>query len=196
MVVFGIDPAGSRKAAALQRQGKLHVIRHFEAGKEPGQRPNSAKSADSEASARNEPSIVSRRCKFVTAVATNHANPLARQRLHFGEVGSAGLVLVPDPLHIHRQRPSRPLIAYPKGRQMAEFDRPTVAARADAGLAIDEGLRAYMLKVYNYMGIGLVVTGLVSYFTYTPELHRAGWPDRRLYRARRAAFYTARCSGS
>jgi FtsH-binding integral membrane protein len=50
---------------------------------------------------------------------------------------------------------------------MAEFDRPTVAARADAGLAIDEGLRAYMLKVYNYMGIGLVVTGLVAYFTYT-----------------------------
>jgi len=50
---------------------------------------------------------------------------------------------------------------------MAEFDRPTVAARADAGLAIDEGLRAYMLKVYNYMGIGLVVTGLVAYLTYT-----------------------------
>jgi FtsH-binding integral membrane protein len=47
---------------------------------------------------------------------------------------------------------------------MAEFDRPTVAARADAGLAIDEGLRSYMLKVYNYMGIGLVVTGLVAYF--------------------------------
>ncbi len=50
---------------------------------------------------------------------------------------------------------------------MAEFDRPTIAARADSGLAIDEGLRAYMLKVYNYMGIGLVVTGLVAFFTYT-----------------------------
>jgi FtsH-binding integral membrane protein len=50
---------------------------------------------------------------------------------------------------------------------MAEFNRPTVAARADAGLAIDEGLRSYMLRVYNYMGIGLVVTGLVAYFTYT-----------------------------
>ncbi len=50
---------------------------------------------------------------------------------------------------------------------MAEFDRPTVAARADAGLAIDEGLRAYMLKVYNYMGFGLVLTGLIAYFTYT-----------------------------
>jgi len=30
--------------------------------------------------------------------------------------------------------------------------------------AIDEGLRAYMLKVYNYMTIGLLITGLVAYF--------------------------------
>ena len=30
---------------------------------------------------------------------------------------------------------------------------------------IDEGLRSYMLKVYNYMGLGLVVTGLVAWFT-------------------------------
>tara|TARA_B110000438_G_scaffold120042_1_gene117161 strand:+ start:33 stop:785 length:753 start_codon:yes stop_codon:yes gene_type:complete len=30
--------------------------------------------------------------------------------------------------------------------------------------AIDEGLRAYMLKVYNYMTTGLLVTGLVAYF--------------------------------
>ena len=30
--------------------------------------------------------------------------------------------------------------------------------------AIDEGLRAYMLKVYNYMTTGLVLTGFISYF--------------------------------
>tara|TARA_Y100000817_G_scaffold204058_1_gene159892 strand:- start:351 stop:1103 length:753 start_codon:yes stop_codon:yes gene_type:complete len=30
--------------------------------------------------------------------------------------------------------------------------------------AIDEGLRAYMLKVYNYMTIGLLLTGFVAYF--------------------------------
>ncbi|HEY0853982.1 MAG TPA: Bax inhibitor-1/YccA family protein [Devosia sp.] len=49
---------------------------------------------------------------------------------------------------------------------MAEFDRPTIAAaRAGTAAAIDEGLRSYMLKVYNYMGVGLVVTGLVAYFT-------------------------------
>jgi FtsH-binding integral membrane protein len=49
---------------------------------------------------------------------------------------------------------------------MAEFDRPTIAAqRAGTAAAIDEGLRSYMLKVYNYMGIGLVVTGLVAWFS-------------------------------
>ena len=39
-------------------------------------------------------------------------------------------------------------------------------SRADA-FAIDEGLRAYMIRVYNYMGIGLVVTGVVAYAFYT-----------------------------
>jgi FtsH-binding integral membrane protein len=48
---------------------------------------------------------------------------------------------------------------------MADFDRPTIAARAGTAAVIDEGLRSYMLKVYNYMSIGLVVTGLVAYFT-------------------------------
>ena len=47
---------------------------------------------------------------------------------------------------------------------MADFDRSTLTARAGTAAAIDEGLRSYMLKVYNYMGIGLVVTGLVAYF--------------------------------
>ena len=32
------------------------------------------------------------------------------------------------------------------------------AARNDAAL-FDEGLRQHMLRVYNYMGLGLVVTG-------------------------------------
>jgi FtsH-binding integral membrane protein len=47
---------------------------------------------------------------------------------------------------------------------MAESDRQTLNARAGSAVAIDEGLRSYMLSVYNYMGIGLVVTGLVAYF--------------------------------
>jgi FtsH-binding integral membrane protein len=48
---------------------------------------------------------------------------------------------------------------------MADFDRSTVAARPGTAAVIDEGLRSYMLKVYNYMTIGLVVTGLVAYFS-------------------------------
>ena len=39
----------------------------------------------------------------------------------------------------------------------------TTGARTDA--SIDEGLRAYMLKVYNLMGLGLVITGLAAFAT-------------------------------
>jgi FtsH-binding integral membrane protein len=44
-------------------------------------------------------------------------------------------------------------------------------ARAAAGtrtdVAIDEGLRAYMLKVYNLMALGLVITGVVAYGAFS-----------------------------
>ena len=54
---------------------------------------------------------------------------------------------------------------------MAEFDRqgyarPATGARADAH-AIDQGLRAYMLRVYNYMAAGVAITGVVAYVTFT-----------------------------
>ena len=39
-----------------------------------------------------------------------------------------------------------------------------VGARAD--MSIDQGLRSYMLSVYNYMAAVLAVTGLVAYFGY------------------------------
>jgi hypothetical protein len=44
---------------------------------------------------------------------------------------------------------------------------------ARAGTAIfDEGLRQHMLRVYNFMGLGLVVTGLVALFVAsTPALY-------------------------
>ncbi len=47
---------------------------------------------------------------------------------------------------------------------MAQYDRQTVASRVGTAAAIDEGLRSHMLRVYNYMGIGLAVTGAVAYF--------------------------------
>jgi uncharacterized protein len=51
---------------------------------------------------------------------------------------------------------------------MADLDRnytqpQTIGRQAEA---VDAGLRAYMLRVYNYMGIGVAITGVVAYFTY------------------------------
>ena len=36
--------------------------------------------------------------------------------------------------------------------------------RATSAVEIDEGLRTFMLKVYNYMGLGLALTGSVAFF--------------------------------
>jgi uncharacterized protein len=47
---------------------------------------------------------------------------------------------------------------------MAELDRPGYATTARAEV-IDQGLRDYMLRVYNYMAGGLAITGLVAYAT-------------------------------
>jgi FtsH-binding integral membrane protein len=40
-----------------------------------------------------------------------------------------------------------------------------VAGRADAA-TVDAGLRAYMLRIYNYMSIGLAITGLAALGIY------------------------------
>jgi len=39
-------------------------------------------------------------------------------------------------------------------------------AGAQAGAVIDEGLRAYMLKVYNLMALGLAITGVAAYLAF------------------------------
>lgn len=39
-------------------------------------------------------------------------------------------------------------------------------ARGAADAAIDAGLRAHMIRVYNYMTSGLVLTGITAYLTY------------------------------
>jgi uncharacterized protein len=48
---------------------------------------------------------------------------------------------------------------------MADFDNRVARASTTVDY-IDAGLRAYMLRVYNYMLAGLVVTGLASYGTF------------------------------
>ena len=57
---------------------------------------------------------------------------------------------------------------------MADFDRPTIAAGAGSAAVVDQGLRSYMLRVYNYMTVGLVVTGLVSYFSFAAAFDSTG----------------------
>ena len=49
---------------------------------------------------------------------------------------------------------------------MSDYDR-NVAAFPHAGqpVAVDAGLRAHMLTVYNYMAGGVALTGVVAYFT-------------------------------
>jgi hypothetical protein len=63
---------------------------------------------------------------------------------------------------------------------MAEYDRLNMnrtQVGARPGYAVDEGLRAYMLGVYNYMAIGLAITGIVAYFiaqmAVTPDVAAA-----------------------
>ena len=49
---------------------------------------------------------------------------------------------------------------------MSDYDR-NVAARGFArDVAIDAGLRAYMIRVYNYMAAGVALTGVVAWLTY------------------------------
>jgi FtsH-binding integral membrane protein len=53
---------------------------------------------------------------------------------------------------------------------MSDFDRNYATATRGVGAGraavIDAGLRAYMIRVYNYMAMGVALTGVVAWFTY------------------------------
>jgi uncharacterized protein len=75
--------------------------------------------------------------------------------------GPLGRKIAPGPLgRISREREL----------PMSDFDRNYAAARSGYGagraVAIDQGLRAYMIRVYNYMAIGVALTGVVAWLTY------------------------------
>jgi FtsH-binding integral membrane protein len=58
---------------------------------------------------------------------------------------------------------------------MSDYDRNAAAPGfpADGTVTIDTGLRAYMMRVYNYMAAGVGLTGVVAMLTYQftgPEL--------------------------
>ena len=60
---------------------------------------------------------------------------------------------------------------------MSDLDRNYATARSgyrtDA-VTIDAGLRAYMIRVYNYMAAGVALTGLVAWFTFSAAVTDAG----------------------
>lgn len=55
---------------------------------------------------------------------------------------------------------------------MADYDYRTISGRTTAAEAgqYDAGLRAYMLRVYNYMAIGLALTGLTAYALFNASV--------------------------
>jgi FtsH-binding integral membrane protein len=64
---------------------------------------------------------------------------------------------------------------------MSEYN-PNPAARygstvARDRVAVDEGLRAYMLRVYNYMTLGLAITGAVALGTYLLAVQSPAFRD-------------------
>ena len=53
---------------------------------------------------------------------------------------------------------------------MSDFDRNYATARTGYRtdqVAIDAGLRAYMIRVYNYMAAGVALTGVVAWLTFS-----------------------------
>jgi len=52
---------------------------------------------------------------------------------------------------------------------MSDFDRNYAATRGfgvDRAAALDQGLRAHMIRVYNYMAGGVALTGVVAWLAY------------------------------
>ena len=51
---------------------------------------------------------------------------------------------------------------------MSDYNRFGAAARGVATdrAAVDQGLRAYMIRIYNYMAMGVALTGVVSWLTF------------------------------
>ena len=59
---------------------------------------------------------------------------------------------------------------------MSDFDRNFDTARTGyrPEVAIDAGLRAYMIRVYNYMTAGVALTGLVAWFAFSAAVTQTG----------------------
>ena len=55
-----------------------------------------------------------------------------------------------------------------------EFNKQNILNKAKEAqqttVVMDEGLRAYMLKVYNYMATGVLLTGIIAFFRLKCQL--------------------------
>lgn len=52
---------------------------------------------------------------------------------------------------------------------MADYNNPVLRGQTAAVDVVDAGLRAYMLRVYNYMLVGLVLTGVTAWLTASTQ---------------------------
>ncbi len=50
---------------------------------------------------------------------------------------------------------------------MNPWNRQTAEVQSQSTRAVDQGLRSYMLKVYNYMASGVLLTAIIAYFAGT-----------------------------
>src|SRR5580658_4931181 len=71
-----------------------------------------------------------------------------------------------------RQRPGQP-----RGNSMSDLDRNLATARTGYRtdqVTIDAGLRAHMIRVYNYMTAGVALTGVVAWLAFSAAVTQAG----------------------
>src|ERR1700722_11059675 len=68
---------------------------------------------------------------------------------------------------------------FKRNREMAfspEYRTPRPISAAPTAAVMDAGLRAYMLRVYNWMASGLLLTGVVAYLIAHTSLIDAFYP--------------------
>lgn len=75
---------------------------------------------------------------------------------------------------------------------MAQIDNKYAqGTRAGTDVAIDQGLRAYMVSVYNYMAGGIFLTGLVAYATFAAAVVERSGPGPRVLTEFGQLLYTS-----
>ena len=69
-----------------------------------------------------------------------------------------------------------------------EFNKQNILNKAKAAqqstVVMDEGLRAYMLKVYNYMATGMLLTGIIALISFKMSVVTdASWINSWVYKS-------------